>query len=435
MNAREQIDGPESQAPEDFDLTRTNPHYVRSVMELTNTRDVVAIEDVYDSRGVKLIAKGTKVDESLHERLVRFKLRKPLETSLEVEGGVSASSFADQAKILLDEIPPLAILMKPPEVWRVVMAEIRGIELDRVGTLLSTIEQDTQNGGLRHSTMALVTSLALAVRLRVDPTMLPNVALAAVLHDAGELYISPEIRNPKRQLTPAEWKHIAAHPRIGQLVIEETTKFPKAVAMAISEHHERANGFSYPRRIDGLKISRPGQILMVSELLCGIFARQDHLMERACLAVKVIPGEYPREIVSLIATIQHEFEDGESPGGAKPEEMVPRVHHIQQLIDEASEAMKAIMANHTACKHLQDRIHERLLMLRSALHSTGLFACETLGNAADGSGDLALEIEAVVYEIEWRLRELSRQIYLSLEGLPEVDRDGFGGVVEALSTV
>ena len=64
---------------ESFDLTQPNAHYVQNVMNLADSHEVVANEDVFDSRGTKLIAKGTRVDERLHERLLRFKLSKPLE--------------------------------------------------------------------------------------------------------------------------------------------------------------------------------------------------------------------------------------------------------------------------------------------------------------------------------------------------------------------
>ena len=426
----------ESTESDSIDLTQPNSHYVQNVMNLADSHEIVASEDVFDSRGTKLIAKGARVDQGLHDRLLRFKLRKPLEVSLTVNDGLNPQKLLAEAEAMLDQIPPLSNLLQPAVTRREVMSTIKDMKLGRVSTLLASMEGARLQGPCNHSILAVVTSLGIGVRLGIDSSLLPNLAIASLLHDVGELYINPEYRTPGHILTPTEWKHIAAHPRIGQLVIQETTSLPQSVATAIAEHHERPNGFGYPGRLDSKELSPLGQILLVSEVLCGILSKTDNALERACLAVKVIPGEYPKDIVSLVATIRQKEDSPASapPGEERTEQIIARAKRINQIIDTTHLTLDKMGNPASAAAKLHDRIRERIVMLQRAVHATGLSECIGIGSLSSGDmASLALEIETVFYEIEWRLRELARQVSLAIDTFPADQQAKFELVVTALS--
>lgn len=416
------------------DLSEVNPHYLQNVMALAETHKVVASEDVYDARGVKLIAKGAKIDGGMQERLVRFKLRQPLEKCLAVEGGVGPEALIHEAQALLEQLAPLCTCMGNST--RLALATLKQIQFDRVSGLLLTMEQANQGGAFSHAVLASLMSVGIGIQLNLDDATLLSLAAAGLLHDIGELYIQPEFRRPTRQLTPEEWKHIAAHPRIGQLVIEETTHFPRSIANAVAEHHERPNGFGYPKQLAGERISRVGKVLLMSELLCGIFTKPDKLEERACLAVKVIPGEYPADIVSLIMALRRDT--GALAGHAvEADRRAAVIAHAQRIEQALSTALARVATpppqGKPAAPALIERVQERLSMLRNAMHSTGLSGCAELHNTqSDDAAYLVLEMETVIYEIEWRLRELARQITLNLPAMDAAQREYFAGVVGSL---
>jgi len=86
-----------------------------------------------------------------------------------------------------------------------------------------------------------------------------------------------------------------------------------------------------------------------------------------------------------------------------------------------------------AASALLTQVRERLLMLRRAMYSTGLAGCgdlELIG--ASNQGEIVLELDSVSSEIEWRLRELSRQITLNLATLEDGQREYFESVVACL---
>ena len=95
----------------DSTLTSVNEHLLDNVMKLTASTEVTALEDIYDERGTKLLAKGAGITPALKERLIRHKLRKPLEASLLVAEGVTSASVLARAEHLMEEVPALKVFM------------------------------------------------------------------------------------------------------------------------------------------------------------------------------------------------------------------------------------------------------------------------------------------------------------------------------------
>lgn len=420
-----------------LELTRPNAHYLKNVEELALTHEVVACVDVFDARGIKLVAKGARVDQGLHERLLRFKLSQPLEASLSVSDGLTPAKLAAEVEMLLEKIPLLTKLLKPASVRSEVMSTIQGMQLGRISTMLASMASTSKDGTHNHMALAVIISLGIGAQLGMGSAQLQNLALAALLHDVGELYINPEFRQRGRALTPEEWKHIAAHPRIGQMVIEGTMSLPKSISTAIAEHHERPNGFGYPKLLGAKDISAMGNILLVTEALCGVFSKDSHVRERACLAIKVVPGEYPKEIVSLFSTISKQDDnlDLGSQSVMCADDVIIRAKRIDLILSDTLMQLKEQVKLAGGAAKLQDRILERVLMLRSTMHATGISEC--MNNGTLSSSDLvclSLEIETIVFEIEWRLRELARQVSLAAGEFPVDQRKGFERIVAALSS-
>ncbi len=427
-------------------LTDVNPFYLGNVMDLAREHEVVTSDDIYSAQGMKLVARGRRVDESLYERLINFSLRTPLESCLAVGDGVRVETLMEEAEALLEEVGPLSALMRTTNSTRKAMSVLKETRLDQVGALLITMEKGM--GTLPHSVLVSLFCLAVGIGLNLGEDNLRVLVMAGMLHDAGELYIDREYLKPNRRLQPREWKHVAVHPHIGELVIREVAGYPERVAAAVGEHHERPNGFGYPRRITGDRMSVPGKILMAGEALGSLFTRDRWSVRRVSLAVSFIPGEYPPEIVSLIASIPVSDESadsgksgdsvdsgeldapgsgrkprGASPGGAAHADapldgdQVAWMKRIDNTIIGALDGVEQALAREkvpSARSAFLQQVRKRLLVLQAAMRDTvfspheGLYAdtdCET--------ETISLEIRTVIHEIEWRLREVSRHMALN----------------------
>src|ERR1700687_1504194 len=70
-------------------------HYAASVKAMINSNDMRATEDIVSSSGIKLVARGMRIDASLHEKLFGHHLSgTTLEKSLSIAGGVTPESLA-----------------------------------------------------------------------------------------------------------------------------------------------------------------------------------------------------------------------------------------------------------------------------------------------------------------------------------------------------
>src|SRR6266850_2910880 len=91
-----------------------NPHYMDHLVAIAEVRDVEACEDVYAGNGTKLIAKGTRVDARMRDRLLEHKLNKPLEDCVTVSDAVSSDDLRRAAEALLDRHSMLSELCSQP---------------------------------------------------------------------------------------------------------------------------------------------------------------------------------------------------------------------------------------------------------------------------------------------------------------------------------
>src|SRR6202000_3323482 len=94
-------------ANQSFIVSDVNPDYLDHVVKLSETSDVEASEDIVTGTGMKLLAKGTKIDARARERLLEFRLTKPLENMMRVVGGTDPTSFHPIAEQLLARHAPL----------------------------------------------------------------------------------------------------------------------------------------------------------------------------------------------------------------------------------------------------------------------------------------------------------------------------------------
>ena len=87
-----------------------NAHCLENIVRLSDDMDVLASHDIVDDRGIKLWAKGKPVSRALQEKMLKRRLQKPLEISLDVGDGVSLESIVDDCFTLMKEVPALELL-------------------------------------------------------------------------------------------------------------------------------------------------------------------------------------------------------------------------------------------------------------------------------------------------------------------------------------
>jgi HD-GYP domain-containing protein (c-di-GMP phosphodiesterase class II) len=413
-----------------FEIESVNKHYLDKVMDLAEEMDVEATEDIFDSRGMKLIAKGAKISRNLQEKLIMHKLKKPLESCITVEGGVNPNTIFDEAQRIAETIEPVACILRSTGSVGVGPLDVMSdIKLGSAMNVMLTIIERGGSSALEHCVMVGLISVCLANRMGLSEKDQKVIAMAGLLHDIGELYIEPEYLQSKRRLLAHEWRHVVVHPRVGEMLIRELENCPSEVAVAVSEHHERFNGAGYPRQLSGKKISVAGQAVSVAETISGVFMKRDRPLERAEMALKIVPGEYPHTLVSAISSALRatgRAGGGENASAEEPSKMAQSLsERISAVLQNGSLMLDTAVLPSPKSKSLLSNALERIQVIQRAFISTGLDICLNEGPSFFEGRSAQLLFEAAVgaKEIQWRLHDVARDLSLHAASLENQENE------------
>ena len=417
--------------------TSVNHHYLSKLMKLTEVMDVAASEDIFDARGMKLVAKGARLTRAQQDTLGGHKLKKTLESTLSAEDGADTGLIVATATRVLDNSVPVKRILGASggaagNLGASPLAILGNMRFDPAMRMMLTLTDRDMPQALEHSVTVALLSIGMAKRLKLSADEQMAAALAGVLHDIGELYIDPAYLATGKRLLPHEWAHLVVHPRIGQMLINELASYPTTVARAVAEHHERLDGTGYPRQLAGTQMSPAGQAVSVAEMIAGVL-HKDYPLERAELALKIVPGEHPHHLLSAISgamraeTAQHSAMAHDAPDDVV-ETLFARINASLAL----GQALAASAAAAPRTKELVGRTIERTRTIQRAFVSTGLdiYLQRDHGLAPD-DGALLFEKAVATREITWRLRDIARDLALHTAASP-ADTAVFAELIEVL---
>ncbi|MDR3415380.1 MAG: HD domain-containing protein [Nevskia sp.] len=201
-----------------------NEHYVNRLMAATDRHTIVATEDLYNAKGVKLWAQGKPINVSLRERLLASKLNKPIEMCVQVQDGIKPADIRSDVQKILEETPAIAELGGDctPQALKL----IEGLTVSGLPHLqLSTARADG-TGSYVHAVTTAAIAAFIALRLELHESAVEAAIMAGLAHDIGEMYVDPELLHGGRELNFSEWKHIAVHPKIGAVLLAECGNSP-----------------------------------------------------------------------------------------------------------------------------------------------------------------------------------------------------------------
>lgn len=414
-------------------MSEVNEHYLDRVVAIAETATVEATEDIVSGNGIKLIAKGSRIDARARERLLEHKLRKPLESSVRVVDGVATRPMDQVAEALLQRHALLAGVCGT-RTAKLVAGALHDLRMTTPIESMLSIYAATGPHKLEHAVGVSLISAALAHELPEAGAQLAQpLMLAGLMHDVGELYIDPAILNAGSQLSPAQWRHIAAHPVIASRVLKEIAGGGPRVAEAVLHHHERLDGFGYPQGAAGIAVPMSGQILGMAELLMGLMESGRSPGERASVAVKLIPGEFDRSLRDRVAsaaaaslasdTAEEAMAPADSASLARRAEILGTA--LQTLRRERPALEASAAGAGAVLRALTAQLFDRCQRIHVAFSSTGLDvhqAVQLHAQLAQMDAKVHFEIAIVLRELEWRLREVKREAQARAEQLPGSDQ-------------
>lgn len=414
------------------DSNEVNPHYLDHVVHTADVHTVAVTQDIVSQSGVKLLAKGARVDASMRERLLQHKLMRPLEECLEVVGAVTEAQIQEEARQLLDREPMLQAVFGAPTQGDAVLGRL-GLSAESLSMLSVFAEHGPRR--LSHACGVALIARGLARRLFVGDVELHKLLVrAGLLHDIGELYIDPQLWQRERVLAADEWRHVITHPLVGHRVLSAMPGAGATVADLVLCHHERLDGFGYPRGLRAERLQLQAQVLAAAEWLMGLLEAGTSAALHARIATKLVEGEFAPELSRLLGeAIKALMKDGEPSAAARHSPKVAQIYaamqrvrqrygDVDQLVEGGSPELRALLR---PCAR-------RLVRLQQTFSSAGLDAQQPdtmLALLGPEDEALRLELEAMAHEFEWRLRELERAVLMRSHVLETQDQALVQGLV------
>lgn len=259
-------------APEAADQ---NPHYIRSVTEVGEKQEVVAHEDIYAANGMKLLAKGARIDRSKWEHLTAHKLKAPLDLLLVTSGMMDQMALANEADRMFAAEPLLTRLgtrSGDPLGFKFTLGRI---SLPHPVAFRLTVMHAEREELFHHSLRTAVIAHFLGVQLKLTESQKDDLLLAVLCHDLGEMHTDPALLASGHRIDGDERRFIHVHPITGYVVLQELKIASQDALQAVLQHHERLDGSGYPYGLADAKIGRLARIIAVAETLEVVTRRFD----------------------------------------------------------------------------------------------------------------------------------------------------------------
>ena len=398
-------------------FSTANPHALATIMQASETRQIIASRDIFDIAGTKLWASDQPVSAALQRRLLDRQLRNPLETCLMAADGVTPISLAKDTQALVDGDSPLAQIVQP-HAPRIVM-EAGHLPLHSVAQLLLTTAQSARPKSYAHAVQAMALAGTLMLEHGGTIAEVRLAMLGGLLHDLGEMYIDPRYGEADADLSLdfTSYQQLVVHPHVGQLLISQLTNYPAALSRAVGEHHERLDGSGYPHALGRNSLSPLGCLLAVTEMACAVLRGASPYLARVSVALRVVPGEFDLAWVSRIG----EAARGQPAlhGKLTTLDVQARLTRLDIALQGAFDSASALAADaeSPALKDALGLAQHLLGRLRTGWYASGLWSSQAL------SDQDAAEVEAVEDELVFRLRSIERAARLRAGDLPPQDAE------------
>ena len=114
-----------------------------------------------------------------------------------------------------------------------------------------------------HSLNVAMLALLLGKALQLGAEHLQTIGIAAIFHDIGKEDIPSRVLMKTEPLTHAEITLLKQHPEMGAKMALQGRMVP-AVAAAILQHHENADGTGYPHGLPAEKITQAAKVIAIA---------------------------------------------------------------------------------------------------------------------------------------------------------------------------
>ncbi|MER2493148.1 HD-GYP domain-containing protein [Catenovulum sediminis] len=242
-------------------------HYATHLGNVTKDNQVIATGDIRNTAGVLVAAKNTRINQQIAEKIARHKLLIPLEQQIALE----KTCKVEQELFALPSHPEVKVLIENGV--GVEQFQNHGKALKYYPLLLQklTVLKASYPEIYKKAVMGAYVALLISLERNLDVKTSSNIFIATLVRDIGLLHIEPKIVMGTGVLSAQDWLMLQGHVSIGYHYVRLENNIPNVIPRAIFEHHERCDGFGYPKQKFEHQLSLEGQVVAFADSFIGMF--------------------------------------------------------------------------------------------------------------------------------------------------------------------
>lgn len=390
------------------DVPNQNPHYLQDVTELGENVNIIASDDIYAANGMKLLAKGARINRSQHERLLAHKLRLSLDMVLSADISVTPAQLSlDASKMLAEDaiMRRLAERSSDPGGLKHVLGTLT---LPPPLLFRLTVMREQRRPLYQHSLRAALIAHAMAIRLGLSEPNQREIVLAALCHDMGEMHTDPALLTPGNQISSQDRRFIHVHPVTSYCIMQEMQTLPAACLQAVLQHHERLDGSGYPQGLKEEKIHPLAKLLCVAEVMEGVLRRGDRRQIDILLRLnrQRLDPAATQVLLDLI-----EFDADEKPFDPSIDKVTAQLHHVAKVLavwPALNHDLTALAATEPAYLFAVEQMTTlHSLILQAGIDPNNL---DVLFELFQEDTRILTEMQLTLNELAWRMDDMANEI-------------------------
>jgi HD-GYP domain-containing protein (c-di-GMP phosphodiesterase class II) len=165
---------------------------------------------------------------------------------------------------------------------------VHGINPIRLLLMMKSMDEYTYT----HMVNVCILTMSQAESLGFPSDSLFQIGVAAILHDAGKLFIPSEILNKPGRLTDEERSVMETHSLKGASFILRHDAFPKLAVLGALEHHIKYDGTGYPSIPPSYQTNIVSQMIAISDVFDAMRTRRSY--------------KEPKPVEEIVSVLQHE---------------------------------------------------------------------------------------------------------------------------------
>jgi len=397
------------------DAAEPSPAFLQAVADLGATQTVTTSQAIFNAQGVKLLEGGARVDQGLYDRLLSHRLSRPLDECVRADPSVDGALLRGEAEAAMARWPLFALLAPSALARESMLRLVAALPLPRPVALHLDLARHSRPGLFTHSIMmALLCAYLAGQREGSTRDDVADAAAAGLLHDMGMLHIDPALLDADERLSGNRLNPVYVHPLTSSMLVDRFDAYPKAVARAIVEHHERLDGSGYPRALVGDAISPLGRIVALAEVVTAMFdGERAQPEQRVSLLLRINPRRYDPALAAAIHRLLAALPASEADAGDTPEHSIARLLRLADELERWRATSEAIGPGldgaHAALLGSMDEQHATLQRM---LYDAGVTHDQlgALGDDLDADTAMRIELWALAEELLWQLHSAANQL-------------------------